>query len=379
MEAPLAPCLELRIRGCCVGNHAPTSVDRRRFKDGVNSIPRPLALTCERALTREALFPGWTLPTAPGAAISLTATARFADAEALSLELPLSANEERQVRIMGTRSLAGLFAVAMLASAIPEPASGGVHMVAEIQEFRLRSPEPRRVEIWVDGSRVRIDDSWQAAGASWNTMLYYGTQDVLFGVDQKERTYVRVDRLALTEIATKVRMLRVMLEARMQGLSAGQRATASRMLGTSELYDKDVLPLVTRDTGTREEVDGRDCRLVEIRRKDLVVGMAWVASWDRVALKEDSLRVFKKLASLLGELNGALKVPGVSTQLFEVFDAFEGFPLRVRWDRDGRPISNVRFISLKEEKTASQLFALPADYRERGLTNRVPASVAPAR
>ena len=280
---------------------------------------------------------------------------------------------------MGNRSLVGLILAAMLSSVIPEPASGGVHMVAEIQDLRVRPEAPRRVEIWVEGSQVRIDDSWEVAGITWSTMLYHGDQDVFIGLDQKQRSYVRIDRPTLATIGARVRMLRVVLDSQMAGLSYEQRATVARMLGSSEMSSQPVPPLVTHDTGEREEVDGRDCRLVEVRRGGRSVGMAWVASWDRVALEEDSLHVFKKLAGLLGELNGTMNVGGVPTQLFEVFEGFAGFPMRVRWDRDGQPTSEVRFISVLEEETQSQLFVVPADYRQRGLADRTPASVAPAR
>ena len=93
---------------------------------------------------------------------------------------------------MGTRSLVGLILAAMLSSAISEPASGGVHMVAEIQDLRVRAEAPRRAEIWVEGSRVRIDDSWEVAGVTWSTMLYDGDQDVFIGLNQKQRSYVRL-------------------------------------------------------------------------------------------------------------------------------------------------------------------------------------------
>lgn len=280
---------------------------------------------------------------------------------------------------MGTRSLLGLLLAAMLSGAISEPASGAVHMVVEIQDFKTGSEAPRRAHIWVAGNRVRIDDSWEAAGITWSTMLYHGDEDVFFALDQEQQSYIRFDRPTLTAIGATVRMLRVMLDSKMAGLSSEQRATATRMLGSSETFDKGAVPLATHDTGTRAVVDGLDCRVVEVRRGGSLVGMAWVANWELVALEKDSLRVFTKLAALLGELNGTVNLAGVPTQLFEVFEGFGGFPVRVRWYRDGKPTSEVRFISVTKEETQSQVFGVPDDYRRRGLGNRAPASAAPAR
>lgn len=279
---------------------------------------------------------------------------------------------------MAIRSLVGLFLATILWTTTPEPAAAGVHLVAEIMDLRLRSDASRTAQFWVDADRVRIDDSWQGPGVTWSTMLYDGSEDVFLGLDEKQSTYVRIDRPTLTAIATQVRMLRVMLNAQMNRLSVEQRATAARMLGGSEISTQPVPPLVTRDTGDHEMVGGRDCRLVEIWRGDRSVGMAWVADWDQVALEDDSLGVFRKLAGLLGELNGTVDVGGVPPQLFEVFDGFGGFPMRVRWNRHGQVMTEVRFISVMHQEVPSQHFEVPAAYRQRGLTSRAPASKAPA-
>jgi hypothetical protein len=267
----------------------------------------------------------------------------------------------------------------MLSAALPEHAAAGARMVAEIEELGAGSTVPRRAEIWVDGNRVRIDDIWAAAGVTWNTMLYHADGDVFVGLDRAERSYVRIDRATLSAIGAKVRMLRMALDAQLGMLSSEQRATAARMLGSSEIRRGSAPPLLTHDTGEREVVDWRDCRVVEVQRDGRSVGRVWVASWDQLAVSEDSLQVFGKLAALLGELNGTVDVGGLPPEIFEVFSGFGGFPMRVRWTHDGRPKSEVRFISVLQEETGSQLFEIPGDYRQRGLAGRAPASVAPTR
>ena len=280
---------------------------------------------------------------------------------------------------MGVRLLASLLVATMLSGALPEHASAGARMVAEIEELHAGSKAPRRAEIWVDGSRVRIDDIWAAAGVTWNTMLYRANDDVLLGLDRSDRSYVRIDRPTLSAIGAKVRMLRMALDAQLGMLSSEQRATAARMLGSSEIPNRPAPAISGHDTETREVVDGRDCRVIDIRRENRSVGTVWVASWDQVAVSEDSLRVLGKMASLLGELNGAVDVGGLPAEIFEVFRGFGGFPMRVRWTRDGHARSEVRFISVLQEETGSQLFEVPGDYRQRGLANRSPASIAPTR
>ncbi len=186
-------------------------------------------------------------------------------------------------------------------------AGAGVRLGVEMFDQRHTPSQTFAGTIWIDGERVRMQDSVDTSGPTRNTLIYRGDLDVFWSLDPQDRRYVESDRSLLTEIDRRIAAAQRELEARMAILPPDQRAMARRLIGARASESRETRePLRFRPTSERRRAGASECRVIEISRSEERIGDACVVAWDRAPVTRDELAVFRKLAHFLRDLMGAV-------------------------------------------------------------------------
>ncbi len=124
------------------------------------------------------------------------------------------------------------------------------------------------------------------------------------------------------------------------------------------------------DTGKSDKVDGRSCRVWEMKRNGELDDQLCVVPYSSLPGKENFQSVFADFAKAFEEM--AKSVPmlaGAMTNEFAAQSKVNGFPVRSRAYEEGKLAGNwSSVVSVwREEKIPAAMFEVPADYKKEQL------------
>jgi hypothetical protein len=242
----------------------------------------------------------------------------------------------------------------LLASAAA--AHAGVYIESVEKDTRTgKAGETHR--FWAQGGNARVE-----AGAT--TTLLKGEAMVV--VDAKQKSYFALDRAALKQIAGRMNAMRGQMNAQMAGLPPEQRAMVERMMGGGGMTPATAPKIETVDTRRGEKVDGRACRVWDVKLDGQVVQQHCVVPFGALPGKEDLRAIIDRMAALTEELRQAM--PQMEASLQGVAGGMNGYPVLTRYYERGRPSGRERRVSAwREESVAADKFEVPAGYEQRDL------------
>ncbi len=120
----------------------------------------------------------------------------------------------------------------LLLCGLVRSAGAGVRLGVEIVDQRHTPSQTFAGTIWIDGERVRMQDSVNTSGPTRNTLIYRGDLDVFWSLDPRDRRYVEIDRSLLTKIDRRIAAAQRELEARLAILPPDQRRSPSAWLAS---------------------------------------------------------------------------------------------------------------------------------------------------
>jgi hypothetical protein len=234
-------------------------------------------------------------------------------------------------------------------------------------------PSPtRRGVMHLEPDRMRLDVPELSSA-----IIYRGDLDLVWIVDHRDRSFVRIDRATMDELSRRMAEAKAELRARLAAMSPELRAAMERMLGeTAEPGAEEGGEISVRETGRTERLNDMGCAEVELRRGEETIAMACTADWESAAVEPEALRPIQELGSFLHQtLSVASVFPGDSIHSgeLEALDAIgglDGVPLRIQLFEAAAPTREIRVTSIEQKDFGGKIFEAPAGYQQAAVPFR---------
>jgi hypothetical protein len=192
----------------------------------------------------------------------------------------------------------------------------------------------------------------------------------LFVVDDRDKTYVVFDKATMDKLAKEVSAAMDEMKQQLSRLPPEQRAQVEQMMATQMpgmAPEARKWTVEAVDTGKSETVNGRNCRLWDVKRNGQLDEQLCVVPFSALPGKEDFQTVFANFARVFEEM--AKSVPmlaGVMTTEFDAQAKVNGFPVRSRPYESGRLAHEEQVMQVwREEAMPASMFEVPAGYRKK--------------
>jgi hypothetical protein len=212
-----------------------------------------------------------------------------------------------------------------------------------------------------DGNGRFVDTEGRTTLIKGNTMYI---------LDDSDKTYIAFDKATMQELAKKIKAAMDKAKEQISKLPPEQRAQAEQMMGgpmagmdaDTQKYTVDAV-----DTGKSDKVEGRACKVWDIKRNGQLDDQYCVAAFSALPGKENFQTVFANFAKVFEEMTKT--VPMLSGMMANEFDALSkvnGYPVRTRGYSDGKLEDTEHLVKTwREESMPASLFDIPAGYKQK--------------
>ena len=193
--------------------------------------------------------------------------------------------------------------------------------------------------------------------------------NTMYIIDDKDKSYVAFDKATMEKLAKKISVQMEQAKEQLAKLPPEQRAQMEQMMpalgGGERKHTVEAL-----DTGKSDKVDGRTCRVWDIKRNGELDDQICVVPYSSLPGKENFQVVFANFARAFEEM--AKAVPMLAGMMSNEFDAqskVNGFAVRTVGYEEGRLGSNQQVMRVwREEAIASSMFEIPAGYKQKQMS-----------
>jgi hypothetical protein len=195
------------------------------------------------------------------------------------------------------------------------------------------------------------------------TLIKNGT---LYIIDDADKSYIAFDKATMEKLAKKINAAMAQMKDQLAKLPPEQRAQIEQtMPGMSGGDQKWVVQAL--DTGKSDTVDGRECRLWDIKRNGELDDQLCVVPYSALPGKENFQAVFANFARVFEEMaKSAPMLAGMMNSEFGAQSRVNGFPVRTRGYENGKLGVSEQSVSLwREEDIPASMFEVPAGYTQK--------------
>jgi hypothetical protein len=217
--------------------------------------------------------------------------------------------------------------------------------------------------MYIQGGVARFDQSLDATRSDYVIFR----DDTLYIVETKERSYTAMDRKTVSAMAGQMGAAMQQMRAELAKLPPDQRKMMEQMMGGNMPGAKaPPAPLVARDLGRSEKVEGRNCRLWELTRGKVIDSQICVVPFSELPGKEDVLGLMQRISEMMKPLAEAMEGLGSISTDTEAMSNVKGFPILWRDYEGGKPSGQETLMrAWREENVAPALLQVPKGYRKR--------------
>ncbi len=238
-----------------------------------------------------------------------------------------------------------------------QAASAGVYVEMVDHDIKADKTELAQ-KMYVQNGLGRFVD-----GDGRATLIKDGT---LFIIDDAEKSYVAVDKATLDQLAKKVSAAMEQMKEQLAKLPPEQRAQMEQMVPGMSGGDRK-WTVEAFDTGKSDKVDGRACRIWDIKRNGELDDQICVVPYSALPGKENFQVIFANFAKVFEEM--AKSVPMLAGMMSNEFSAqakVNGFPVRSRGYENGQLGDNEQLMKVwREEAIPASMFEIPAGYKRK--------------
>lgn len=249
------------------------------------------------------------------------------------------------------------FAMGALAA---QAASAGVYVELVDHDIRADKTELSQ-KIYVQGGNGRFVDAEGHA-----TLIRNGT---FYIIDDSDKTFVMFDKATMEQLAKKISEQMEKMKEQLAQLPPEQRAQMEQMMPGMAGGDRK-WTVEAIDTGKSDKVDGRACRLWDIKRDGELDDQICVVAYSALPGKENLQAMFANFAKVFEEM--AKSVPmlaGMMTNEFSAQSKVNGFPVRTRGYENGKLGDDQQVMKVwREEAIPASMFEIPAGYKQKQMT-----------
>jgi hypothetical protein len=195
------------------------------------------------------------------------------------------------------------------------------------------------------------------------TLIKDGT---LYIIDDAEKSYVAVDKATLEQLAKKISGAMEQVKEQLAKMPPEQRAQVEQMMpgmsGDDHKWTVEAL-----DTGKSDKVDGRSCRIWDVKRDGELDDQLCVVPYSSLAGKENFQVVFANFAKVFEEMAKSIPMlAGMMTNEFSAQAKVNGFPVRSRAYESGKLGDEEHLMKVwREEAVPASVFEIPAGYKRK--------------
>ena len=194
--------------------------------------------------------------------------------------------------------------------------------------------------------------------------------DTLYVIDDKDKSYIVFDKATMQQLATKLNAEMAKLKEQLAKLPPEQRAQMEQMMGGAGMGgDGQQWTVEVVDTGKSDKVDGRSCKLWDVKRKGELDEQICVVPYSALPGKENFQTVFGNFAKVFEEM--AKAVPMLSGMMANEFSAqakTNGYPVRRRDYEAGQLGDQETLVKVwREETIPAPMFEIPPGYKPKAL------------
>jgi hypothetical protein len=254
--------------------------------------------------------------------------------------------------------------IALLALGTCLAGTAGAGVYVELVDHNLATGKTELAQkMYVQGGLGRFVDEEGKATIIKNGSLYF--------VDDADKSYVVFDKATMEKLATKMNAAMEQAKEQLAQLPPEQRAQMEQMMAQhmpGMSGDKKWTVEVV-DTGKSDKVDGRACKLWDVKRNGELDEQICVVPYSALPGKENFQQVFASFARSFEEM--AKSVPmmaGVMTNEFDAQAKVNGFPVRARDYENGRLFNEEQLMKVwREEAIPASMFEIPAGYKQKSM------------
>ena len=238
-----------------------------------------------------------------------------------------------------------------------QAANAGVYV--ELVDHEISSGKVELSQkMYVQNGQGRFVDS-----GGRTTLIKDGT---MYVIDDSDKSYIAFDKATMEKLAVKINAAMAQMKEQLAKLPPEQRAQMEAMLPNMGGGDKKWV-VEAIDTGKSDKVDGRACRVWDVKRNGELDDQLCVVPYSALPGKENFQAMFANFAKVFEEM--AKSVPMLSGMMTNEFGAqakVNGFPVRSRGYENGTlgdTEHNVRVW--REEAIPASMFEVPAGYKQK--------------
>jgi hypothetical protein len=260
-------------------------------------------------------------------------------------------------------------AVVLTGCFLAQAAAAGVYVELVDRDIPTGTTELAQ-KMYVQGGNGRFVDAQGKA-----SIIKGGT---MFMVDDADKTYIVFDKATMAQLAKQLATAMEKMKEQLAKMPPEQRAQIEQLMaktpGMGGEGQKWVVDAV--DTGKSDKVDGRACRIWEIKRNNELDDQLCVVPYASLPGKENFQAVFASFAKVFEEM--AKSVPmlsGMMTNEFEAQAKVNGFPVRSRGYENGKLGDREQLLKTwREEPVPASMFEIPAGYTQKSMPTEAGAS-----
>jgi hypothetical protein len=216
-------------------------------------------------------------------------------------------------------------------------------------------------KMYVEGGNGRfVDQEGRATIIKGNTLVI---------VDDRDQTYVAFDKATMEQLAKHISDNLERVKSQLSKLPPEQRAQIEAMMAKTPGMGGDDQKWVVEvvDTGKSDKVDGRTCRIWDVKRNGELDDQLCVVPYSQLPGKENFQDVFANFAKVFEEM--AKSVPALAGVMNNEFGAqakVNGFPVRSRAYENGKLGDEEQLVKeWREESIPASMFEIPAGYKPK--------------
>ncbi|MEO8061701.1 MAG: hypothetical protein ABI821_03030 [Pseudomonadota bacterium] len=241
---------------------------------------------------------------------------------------------------------------------VAQTAGAGVYVEMVNHNIATNTTKPAQTMYLQDGAGRIVDDNGHVSIIKGNTM---------YMVDEADKSYVVFDKATMDKLAKKMNDEMSQVKEQLAKLPAEQRAQMEAAMGKIPGMDGNDQKWTVEalDTGKSDKVDGRACKLWDVKRNDELDEQVCVVPFASLPGKENVQAVFGNFSKVFDEM--AKSVPMLAGMMGNEFSAHvktNGYPVRLRSYEDGKLAPEETLMKVwREEAVPASMFEIPAGYK----------------
>ena len=246
-----------------------------------------------------------------------------------------------------------------VASCIAHAANAGVYVETVSHDTKANTTELSQKMYVQSGAGRFVDPEGRSSIIKGETMYI---------VDENEKSYIVLDKATMEQLGKQLSAAMDRMKDQLAKMPPEQRAQMEQMMGIKAPTDDGASwEVETIDTGKSDKVEGRACKIWDVKRNGKLDDQLCVAPYSSLPGKEDFQATFRNFGKVFEQMGKSLPTfSGMMSNEMAALTKVNGFPVRTRSYENGKLADEERLVKIwREETIPASMFEVPAGYTQK--------------